>query len=46
MESERLAHPIINQIGDIQNGLLGKKELLLRQPTLWKNITHRKGKYV
>jgi hypothetical protein len=23
-----------------------EEELSLRQPTLWKNLTHRKGKYV
>jgi hypothetical protein len=42
MESERLLHPI-NQIGvDTQNGVIKEeKELSLRQPTLWKNITHR-----
>jgi predicted Zn-dependent peptidase len=32
MESERLLHPIINQIGvDTQNGVIGRKELSLRQ---------------
>jgi hypothetical protein len=47
MESERLLHPIINQIGvDTERGYQGRKELSLRQPTLWKNLTHRKGKYV
>jgi hypothetical protein len=46
MESERLLHPIINQIGHAERGYQGRKELSLRQPTLWKNLTHRKGKYV
>jgi hypothetical protein len=35
------------QIGrHAERGYQGRKELSLRQPTLWKNLTHRKGKYV
>jgi hypothetical protein len=37
MESERLLHPIINQIGSTRRtGLSRKKRLSLRQPTLRK----------
>jgi hypothetical protein len=44
MESERLLHPIINQIGrHAERGYQGKE---LVTTTLWKNLTHRKGKYV
>jgi hypothetical protein len=47
MESERLLHPIINQIGvDTQNGLSRKKRTLVTTTNLMENLTHRKGKYV
>jgi hypothetical protein len=39
MESERLLISIINQIGrHAERGYQGRKELSLRQPTLWKNL--------
>jgi hypothetical protein len=47
MESERLLHPIINQMESTQNGVI-KEEKNSRydnQP-YGKNLTHRKGKYV
>jgi predicted Zn-dependent peptidase len=45
MESERLMHPIINQIGSYKTGLLKKKNSRYdNQP--WQNFTYCKGKYV
>jgi hypothetical protein len=44
MESERLMHPIINQIGSTQNRVIKKKTLVTT--TIRQNFTHRKGKYV
>jgi hypothetical protein len=47
MESERLLHPIINQIGvDTQNGVIKEEKNSRYDNQPYGKITHRKGKYV